>query len=310
MAQSGSLTRRRYLAGLGTATVGSVTGCLDSTSGTVDVLSAGSLATTFGDHVGPAFEDKTGITIHGEYYGTNAVVRMIEDETKYPDVIVSADATLLRERLYGEYADWDLEFATNSLGIGYNPETTFGGRIEAGEPWYEVAMDFEAGKLAISDPDLDPLGYRAIQAFELAEREHGIDGFREEMQEKVYTEPEEPQLLAGVETGSRVGAVVYHNMAVDHGMPFVEFPEVYNFANPDLADHYARVTYTTDDGYTAPGRPILYNLTVRDGAGNPEAGRKLVQYVVNNPETLREAGLTVTESLPRPNGEFPEGIEV
>jgi molybdate/tungstate transport system substrate-binding protein len=289
------------------ATVGSLGGCLGSAATNVRVLSAGSLARTFEEHVAPAFEAETGIDVYGEYYGSNAVMRMVEDRTKRPDVIVSADSTLLRDRLYGVVTDWDVEFATNSLGIGYDDETAFGRRLEDGEPWYEVARTVEDGTLAIGDPDLDPLGYRAIQAFELAEAAHDLEGLREELVASVYEEPEEPQMMAGVETGSRAGAIVYRNMALDHGMAFLEFPDAYNFAEPDLADHYATVEYTTDEGYTAEGRPILYGATASD---ETDDGRRFVRFLLDRPDLLRDAGLTVPEALPRSFGDAPSGLGV
>ncbi|MCL9815076.1 extracellular solute-binding protein [Natranaeroarchaeum aerophilus] len=304
--------RRDVLATTGALfTSTSVVGCLGRGSERVQVLSAGSLARTFEDHVGPAFSEETGVDVQGEYYGANAVMRMVEDRTKHPDVIVSADARLLRDRLYGEVTDWDIEFASNSVGIGYNAETMFGKRLENGEPWYRAALDTDEGDLSIGDPNLDPLGYRAVQAFELAEREHDVEGFRDRLLDLTYREPDEPQMMAGVESGSRAGAVVYRNMAVDHDMPFQEFPPAYNFADPERADHYATVEFTTDEeGYTAEGRPILYNATVHDEADAPEAGHDLVEFLVNNPDLLKHAGLTVGDSLPRPAGAVPEVLEL
>ena len=313
MVASNGRTRRsrREVLAAGAATVaGGVAGCLDGGAGAVSVLSAGSLAQTFEEHVGPAFESETGIELHGEYYGTNALIRMVEDRTKHPDVVVSADATLLRDRLYGSVTDWDVVFAANSLGIGYDTRTRLGRRLDAGDPWYELAPDADPGDIAIADPDLDPLGYRAVQAFELAGRAHDVPDLRGEMLDIVYREPEEPHLLTGVTTGSRAAAVVYRNMAVDHGIDFSEFPAEYNFAAPELADHYATVEYTTDEGYTASGRPILYNVTVCDDADAPAAGRRLVEFLADNPDRLRAAGLAVGDGLPRSAGDTPEAIDL
>ena len=302
-------SRRSFLGALAVGGAVTVAGCLDGES--VSVLSAGSLADTFEAHVGPTFEAETGVSVHGEYYGANAVMRMVEDRTKHPDVIVSADATLLRDRLYEDFTDWDVEFATNSLGIGYNEGTTFGERLAAGESWYEPALEADEGDLSIGDPNLDPLGYRAVQAFELAEEHHDLENFQQTLLEAVSREPEEPQMMAGVESGTRAGAIVYRNMAVDHGMPFQEFPPEYNFAEPSLADHYATVEYTTDEeGYTAVGRPIVYNATVHDDADEPDAGNRLVQFLVDNPSVLEEAGLRVPVDLPRPTGALPEAIHL
>ncbi|UWG52236.1 ABC-type molybdate transport system, periplasmiccomponent [Halalkaliarchaeum sp. AArc-CO] len=306
--------RRRFLRDLGTGITAGValpalSGCLGSAAESVSVLAAGSLAHTFEDHVGPAFEERTGVALHGEYYGSNAVMRMVEDGTKHPDVVVSADATLLRDRLYEGFVDWDVEFATNVLGIGYNPDTDLGKGLERDEPWYELVRGLPEGDLTIGDPDLDPLGYRAVQAFELAEAEYGLDGFREEMLELTYREPEEPQMMAGVSTGARAGAVVYGNMAVDHGMPFYEFPPAYNFAEPELSDHYATAVFVTDEeGYEAVGRPILYNAAVLAEADTPDAGRQLVEFLMDWPEVLIDAGLSVPDPLPRAFGEPPAEV--
>jgi molybdate/tungstate transport system substrate-binding protein len=302
-------SRRAFVAGLaGAGAVG--TAALGSGQESVAVLCAGSLARTVEAHVGPAFEAETGIAVHGEYYGSNAVVRMVEDRTKHPDVVLSADAALLRDRLYGTATDWDVAVATNTLGIAYDAETAFGRRLAAGESWHAVALDAMEGEMAISDPDLDPLGYRAIMAFELAERAHGPAGLRVDLVDAVYREPEEPQLLAGVESGARASAVVYRNMALDHGLSFVVFPDSYNFGNPAFADHYATVSFRTDEGYTAIGRPILYNATVIDRAKAPEAGRRLVQFLADRGDVLADAGLSVGRSLPRGHGAVPSSIEL
>ncbi|GGI99073.1 ABC transporter substrate-binding protein [Halobellus salinus] len=302
-------TRREVLAAGAATVAGGVAGCLDSGAGAVSVLSAGSLARTFEEHVGPAFESETGIELRGEYYGTNALIRMVEDRTKHPDVVVSADAALLRDRLYGSVTDWDVAFAANSLGIGYDTRTRLGSRLDAGDPWYELAPNADSDDISIADPDLDPLGYRAVQGFELAGRTHDLPTLKRRMLGIVYREPEEPQLVTGVTTGSRAAAIVYRNMAVDHGIGFSEFPAEYNFADPDLADHYATVEYTTDGGYTAPGRPILYNVTVCDDADAPAAGRRFVEFLADNPDRLTAAGLSVGEELPRAAGDIPEAID-
>ncbi|MFP8888838.1 extracellular solute-binding protein [Natrialbaceae archaeon A-CW2] len=306
-----AVSRRSALVRVGGVLGTTLAGCLGASSSSVHVLSAGSLARTFEDHIGPAFEEETGIQIHGEYYGANAVMRMVEDRTKHPDVIVSADATLLRDRLYGDFTHWDVVFATNSVGIGYNELTEFGRGLEDGEPWYELALESNEGDISIGDPDLDPLGYRAVQAFELAENEYDLDGFRDKMMGLVYEEPDEPQMMAGVETGSRAAAIVYRNMAIDHDMPFFEFPDEYNFAVPALADHYGTVEFTTDEeGYTAIGRPVLYNATVNDEADASEAGHDLVQFLIDETDLLVEAGLSVEDSVPRLEGDVPGGITV
>ncbi|AZQ14399.1 extracellular solute-binding protein [Halorubrum sp. PV6] len=298
-----SRSRRSVLAALSAGGGLGVAGCLGG-GDAVSVLAAGSLASVLGDRLGPRFEADTGITFHGAYYGTNAVMRMVTDGRKYPDVVVSADAGLLRDRLYETHTTWDVAFASNAVGIAYAPDTRFGERLGAGTPWYAVVRDADAGDLAISDPDLDPLGYRAVHAFRLAERAHGLDGFADAAVDAAYREPHEPQLLAGVESGKRAAAVVYRNMAADHGLPFRPFPEAYDFSNPAYADRYREVSYTTDEGYTATGAPIVYNATVLGTADSPAAGRRFVRALANAGDALRANGFE-TERFPRTRGAVP-----
>ncbi len=305
--RSSSLSRRGLLTVIGSTTVIGG-GCLGNNT-SVNVLAAGSLARTFEDHLGPAFQAETDIEVHGEYFGTNAIMRMVEDRTKHPDIIVSADATLLRDRLYGSFTTWDVEFATNSLGIGYTEETEFGRRLAAGEPWYAVVRDMEDGDLTIGDPNLDPLGYRAVLAFELAEKAYDLEGFRNDVLDIAYEEPDEPQIVAGVESGGRAAAIVYRNMAVDHGIPFQEFPDAYNFANPEMEDHYNTVEFITEEeGYRAVGRPIIYNATVNEATEHPHASVRFIQFLIDRPELLVEAGLTMADDLPRAIGDVPDGV--
>ena len=303
---STTASRREFLAAAGAAATGALAGCLGG-SRDVSVLSAGSLASVFESTVGPAFADASEYGYRGEFKGSNAVMRMVLEEQKQPDVIVSADATLLRSRLPDDLAPWDVEFASNSLVLAYDPDTDTGARLADGEPWYEV-LDSTDETVARSDPDLDPLGYRAVQMFELAEDYYGVEGLRSSLTGKLQVDPEEAHLLAGVETGNRAGAFVYKNMAVDHDVPYVELPDELNFSNPAYADRYAEATYTTDEGTTIEGTTILYNFTVPTTAPNPEAGRAFGAFLLANPDLLTENGLVVTDAFPRERGDVPSEV--
>ena len=305
--RSGRVTRRAFVAGAATVGAGSVGGCLASGTRTVSVLSAGSLTKAFEERLGPAFEEETTIGFQGTYYGSRAVMRLVEDGVRRPDVVVSADATLLRDRLQPATTAWDMVFATNALVIAYNPETTAGQRLADGEPWHAVLRSAET-RIGRTDPALDPLGYRAIQLFALAESYYDEPGLAGELRANTEIEPEEPQLLAAVQSGERAAAVAYRNMAHDWDLPAVELPGKLDFSDPALADHYATATYTTDDGRSVPGRPIRYNASVPKAAENPEAGRRLVRFLAENPALLNQAGLVVPDGIPRGHGDVPDGV--
>jgi len=298
-------SRRAFLGLLAGGTGATVAGWLGRDDA-VSVLAAGSLAVVLDEAVAREFRDDRGTPVHGEYHGTNAVMRMIREKQKHPDVVVSADVGLLRDRLYPEHATWDVLFAGNEVVLAYNPETETGARLAEKEDWTAVLRDAAPGEVVVSDPDLDPLGYRAVHMLELAAREYDRPGLPAAVLGAADVEPEEPALLAGLEAGDRAVAIVYRNMAVERGLPFRSLPATLNFSDPALADHYAAASYTTDRGYTARGSPMRYNATVLESADNPALGREFLSFLVGNPGLLRENGLVVPDRLPETNGAQPD----
>lgn len=303
-----SITRKQFLTTVGATTVFGIAGCSSSNStGKIELLSAGSLSIILGNKVGESFEQETGITFQGEFHGSNAVMRFITSGQKSPDVVASADGSLLRDELQPDYTTWDVVFASNSVGITYNPNTQVGRILENGTPWYRALREADS-EIAMSDPDLDPLGYRTVQMFKLAEEYYDVDGLAQDLINRLEIDPQEAHLLAGIETGDRAAAVCYKNMAVDHGLPFISLPDELNFSNPEYADHYAQATYTTDEGRTIEGTPVLYNVAVLTSADHPENGQQFLKYLLQNRDVLSKNGLVVDDRFPRTNGDVPEGV--
>jgi len=302
------ITRRRLFGTVGATAVLGSAGCTGQhNQATVDLLSAGSLSIILGTIISASFETETNIAVRSEFHGSNAVMRLITSDQQSPDVVASADAFLLRDKLYPEYATWDVVFASNAVGITYHPDSPVGRLLDSGTPWYR-AFQATDSEIAMSDPDLDPLGYRTVQMFTLAEAYYGVDGLAQDLIDRLEVDPQEAHLLAGIETGDRAAAVCYRNMAVDHDLPFVSLPDELNFSNPSYADHYAGATYTTDNGTPINGTPVLYNATVLADADHPENGRRFLRYLLQQQEVLNENGLIADDRFPRTTGPVPEGV--
>ncbi|RQH00007.1 extracellular solute-binding protein [Natrarchaeobius oligotrophus] len=299
-------SRRSLLVAASGAVAGAVgaSGCLASAD-RIQVLAAASLAVALEEHLGPDFEAEHGVRFDGEYHGTNAILQMVETERKRPDVVLGVDVALLRERLYPDHANWDVEFASNEVGVVYEPSTELGTRLEAGEPWYDVLSDAEKGAVGIGDPDRSPVGYRAVHLFELAERGHEIEGFRETMVDRASVDGGDGQLLGGVEAGNRACAICYRSMAVDRDLPFYRLSDGYNFGNPERASEYERASYTTADGHVVHGSPVVYNGTVLSHADRPAEAERFVSFLLERTAPFEHCGLRVPDELPRTRGRVP-----
>jgi len=265
-----------------------VPGCVSSEA--VEVLYAGSLNRAFEEELGPAFSGATGYGFRGEPRGSVALVNLVTGGQRSPDVVVSADSSLIVDDLVPDYADSCVEFATNSLVLAHRP----GLEVES---WFGPLLDSSV-VVGMSDPDLDPLGYRAVMMLRLGReltRESGLVPGRLE----AYTQ--ETELMAALETGEVDAAVVYRSMAVGHGVDFVELPPEVDFGHPEYAERYGSVSYTSEGGEVFSGRPIVYGAAALGEARHPSAARAFMDFLVSEEglSLLRGSGLTVPKGLPR-----------
>ncbi|MFB6129225.1 MAG: extracellular solute-binding protein, partial [Salinigranum sp.] len=265
-AGDGERGRRAVLAGVAGALAGAA-GCVGTPGGadeigepspaTVSLLAAGSLNNALENGLRPSVDQPVQVEAHG----SAEVARLVAGGQKDPDIVSLADVALFDSPLD---PDWFAEFATNSVVLAYNPETEGGRRVaEAGaDGWYRplVAGDVALGR---TDPDLDPLGYRALFVLELATDYYdAAANLRRAIPERDQLYPE-TQLVSQFETGSIDAAMVYRNMAVERGYDCVDLPPEIDLSDPAHASNYARATYELPSGKVVAGDVVSYGSTVR-----------------------------------------------
>lgn len=256
--------RRRFLLTAGTAAVAGIAGCTsgwsrdNSQPTTVAILAAGSLQNALANGLKPTVD----VPIEIEAHGSTTVARMIDEGQRDPDIVSVADAALFEEPLS---PPWHSVFASNSIVIAYNPDTDGGARLtNAGtESWYEPVVNGKVN-LGRTDPDQDPLGYRALFTLELASRYYDdVSDLKEQIlqQDQIYPET---SLISQFETGSIDAAIAYRNMAIERDYEYIELPDQINLSNPQYAeDWYATTSYTLPSGQEIQGGLISYGSTIR-----------------------------------------------
>ena len=220
-----------------------------------------------------------------------------EGESTYAPKITSDDARIPWDRPASELENFVL---------AYNPDTAGGERIAAAGPdrWYEplVAGSVDLGR---TDPDQDPLGYRALFALELAARYYDdAPALHRKIPEREQVYPE-TALISQFETGSIDAALAYRNMAVERGYDYVSLPREVDLSDPTHADEwYSTVSYELPSGQVIRGGPIGYASTVRDSS---DAARAVfAAHTTGN--YLADAGFVLRDSFPRYEGEVPEAV--
>lgn len=307
MSDGPAASRRAFLAG--TATVaGGTSGCLGGLAAgswgrrdrPVSLLAAGSLHNALENGLRRSVD----VPLAVEAHGSAAAARFVADGQKDPDVVSLADVALFDAPLS---QPWYAEFATNSLVLVYDHDSTGGRRVAAAgrDRWYEPLLDGDVA-FGRTDPDLDPLGYRTLFALELATDHYGTDvDLRAAIPatDQVYPETE---LLAAFETGTVDAAVVYRSMAVDRGFEFVDLPAAVDLSDPARADRYASTSYELPDGTVVDGAVVSYASAARRRT-------TAIESVFERHLTgayLTEFGFAVPDDYPRYTGDVPAAFAV
>jgi molybdate/tungstate transport system substrate-binding protein len=225
-------------------------------------------------------EQVDGATV--EARGSVAVRRQVLEGVRDPDVVGLADP-----RLFDGISDRATLFATNALVVAYDPDSEHAPAIR--EDW-RAALASEAIEVGRTDPDTDPLGYRAVLALRLAERDGDVDADTVLEDSRVLPEVD---LLNVLEGGGLDAALAYRSMAVERGLPTVDLPVSIDFSDPEHADHYGSVAYDLPKR-TVRGAPIRYGaaaLTMR--------GEGWLDRLVSGHDRLRASGFEVPAAYPR-----------
>lgn len=305
--------------------VAALTGCGGSGSGTatkgaVNVAYAGSLVNLMEHKLGPAFTRETGYPFQGKGAGSAALANQIHGKLIAPDVFISAsDAAYapLEGDANGNLARWHVSFAATAMVIGYSPKSQHKAQLDAAAagttPWYTVLQT--AGlRLGRTDPALDPKGVNTIFTMQLAERYYEQPGLAravlgaDENAAQIF--PEE-DLVARLSSGQLDAGFFYLNEVKEAGLPYIALPAQINLSDPGQGAYYAQASYTSAQGKTQKGKPILYSLTIPATVKNEAGAEAFVRYLLGSAGQgmLREAGvLAAPRTLSGDAAAVPTGL--
>jgi molybdate/tungstate transport system substrate-binding protein len=296
-------SRRRFLQAAGSVGVAGVAGCLTGTTGgesmTVAMLSAGSLQYALENRLKPMLD----IPVQVESHGSATVARMVAEGQRDPDILTVADTALFDTPLS---PPWYSVFTSNAVVIAYNPETDGGQRLAEASPdqWYEPLLE-GAVSFGRTDPNQDPLGYRALFMLELASQYYSeTPNLREQLlaREQIYPEP---ALVSQFEIGSIDAAIAYQNMAVERGYEYIELPNQIDLSDPSYTEQwYETVSYELPSGQVIQGGPIRYGSTLRTMSESALS----VFDVHTRGAYLQESGFVLPEQFPTYEGAVPDAV--
>ena len=254
--------------------------------GKLTIFHAGSLTVPM-KALAEAFQTKyPGVTFETEASGSNAAARKISELGREADLMMSADYTVIDKLLIPDFADWNVQFARNTMVVAYTDQSLYADEINA-DNWYQV-LTLEGVIYGHSDPDADPCGYRTLLVWQLAEQHYGVPGLNARLEEHCPLEnvrPKSVELIALLESGDMDYAWEYRSVAVQHGLKFVELPAEINLSMVEHADFYSQATVEIagkEPGTTMTmvGKPIVYGVTIPRNAPSPDLALEFVKFLI------------------------------
>jgi len=251
------------------------------------VFHAGSLSVPFRDLSELFTQRHPSVSVRAEAAGSRDTARKVSDLGRRCDVLASADYRVVENLLMPEFADFNIRFAANRMGIAYTDASRMADEIGPGS-WPDVLLEQDVA-FGRADPDSDPCGYRTVMVFQLAERRYGRRGLAERLEQKHggrFIRPKETDLLALLEAGEIDYMFIYRSVARQHGLRFLELPDDVNLGSAKLAAVYStaqvRVTGREPGEFlTRAGAPIVYSVTIPKNAPSPDLAEDYVALLLS-----------------------------
>lgn len=269
--------------------------------GPLIVYNAGSLAQPIRAAL-DSFSARTGVSYEQENAGSLETARKLTELGKIPDLIALADHEVFPNVLMPDYTTWYARFARNRMVIAYSAQSRFAGEITP-DNWYEILQrpGVEVGR---ADPDLDPAGYRALLAMQLAEMHYADSGLARRLLNAAperNVRPKEVDLVALVQAGEIDYIWQYESVARATGLRFLQLPPGIDLGSPEDSLRYSQAMVgvlgkTAGDTLMLRGSTIIYGFSIPQNAPHPELARRFATFMLGDgARVMRRAYLPVLD---------------
>lgn len=287
-------------------------------SGSLVVFNAGSLALPMRDLLRAFQAEHPGIRPAQESSGSLEAARKLTELQKIPDVLAVADQQVIPSLLVPSHATWFIAFARNAMVLAYHARAPGAGQISA-DNWPDVLLT-SGVRVGRAEPALDPAGYRAVFAYQLAEARWERAGLADSLlaaSPARFVRAKSSDLAALVQAGELDYAWMYRSAAQAAGIPYVELGPEIDLSDPGREAWYGQAemrlpgVQLRGDSISVRGEPIVFAMTIPTGAPNRLAAEAFVRFALSpaGRQVIRDAGFIIIDPpvLGGP-GRPPEGL--
>lgn len=266
-----------------------------SSSKTVTVVYAGSLAYINDRVIGPEFQHHTGIRYLGRGGGSFAMAQQLAAGLIPGQVFESVGVAPI-QRLEPKQTTWAVRVAATPLVIAYNPHSVDGPyfkKVAQGRVSLKAFFEFlRAHPVTIgrTNPETDPQGQAFYEMVELAVRRYGLpqDTVRKILgawnnSRQIYSEEGLP---AEMQAGGLELSSAFLPEAIQYHLSYIALPAFLNFSRARDAAWYAKASVPLPSGPVS-GRVLAIWATVLNRAN---VGTQYVRYLLSHETQLKQFG--------------------
>jgi molybdate/tungstate transport system substrate-binding protein len=243
------------------------------------------------------FNDRAGIEVRGESSGSQIAARKVSELGRKADLVIAADYHVIDWLLIPEHAGWQILFAANEIVLAHSEQSRYADELTTAT-WREILLRPDV-RVARADENLAPIGYQTLHVWMLADAEAGIDpadaqrSLTQRLRAKIppgLVRPDVKSLTALLGTEADY-VFTYRTVAFEHNLKHLRLPDSINLSNPEKAGAYkrasAQVRKSAQGGpggemITTQATPILYGLTIPNGAPHPDAAERFTAMILSD----------------------------
>ncbi|PKK90773.1 MAG: hypothetical protein CVV64_07805 [Candidatus Wallbacteria bacterium HGW-Wallbacteria-1] len=253
-------------------------GCFKGSEQRIRIFAASSLAAPLED-LCSRFTERTGIQIAREYSGSHLAIRKVEELGRQAEIVISADTDLIESYMLGSSASWYMEFLGGSMVLAFTDSSRFSSDINETN-WYRVLLRDEVS-IGVTRTDVEPAGYRAVLALELAEKHYGVPGLATEILGRIplsNVKHDVAALIAPLQAQVFDYVFTYRSLALQHRLKYVTLPVEIDLSSSSLNSQYSQVTCPISipgrKDVTVTGKAVSYGLVVLEEDTKSEGQNK------------------------------------
>jgi len=245
----------------------------------ITVFSAGSLKVPLEEIIEKYRTVKPDICFHLEYAGSIDCVKKVVNFGKKPDLVLSADYTVLEKFILPNFASWYINFAKNQMVIVFTEKSREQEKL-VDTPWYEILTNSEV-KFGRTDKDKDPAGYRALMVWQLAEKHYQkqklYDMLNQKCADSIFSGTS--AMLDALNQGMIDYGFEYLSVALQHKLKYSVLPPEIDLSSTEHTSFY-RQARVISAGKEQIAQPIINALTIPEVSINKENAEEFVEFLL------------------------------